>query len=137
MIIDIQEFFKVVSADAGKLLTEKDNAEYVVAKRVYVPLTMEDVDIYAKYTQVDENDFELKIQAEKQEGIYTKLFIRRACRSLGIEDKLNTLLNSNPIFSADWADAQQINLNDPLFLEALKQGTFTQQEIENIKKFQA
>ena len=45
MIIDIQEFFKVVSADEGKLLTEKDNAEYVVAKRVYVPLTMEDVDI--------------------------------------------------------------------------------------------
>ncbi len=137
MIIDKQEFFKIVSADEGKLLTEKDNAEYVVAKRVYVPLAMEDVDIQAKYTQVDENDFELKIQAQKQDGIYTKLFIRRACRSLGIQDKLNTLLNSNPIFSADWADAQQINLNDPMFLEALKQGTFTDQEIDQIKKFQA
>lgn len=137
MIIDKQEYFKIVTADEGKLLTEKDNAEYVVAKMVYVPLTMEDEAIIAKYTQVDENDFELKVQAEKQDGIYTKLYIRRACRSLGMQDKLNALLNSNPIFSADWADAQQINLNDPMFLEALKQGTFTDQEIEAIKKFQA
>jgi hypothetical protein len=45
MIIDKQEYFKIVSANEGKLLTEKDNTEYVVAKRVYVPLTMEDVDI--------------------------------------------------------------------------------------------
>lgn len=137
MIIDKQEFFKIVSADEGKLLTEKDNAEYVVAKRVYVPLTMEDEAIQAKYTQVDENDFQLKVQAEKQDGIYTKLFIRRACRALGLQEKLNALLASNEYFSADWADAQQINLNDPMFLEALKQGTFTDQEIETIKKFQA
>jgi hypothetical protein len=38
------------------------------------------------------------------------LQIRRACRTLGIEDKLNALLKSNEIFAADWADAQNIDL---------------------------
>lgn len=135
MIIDIHEYFKTVSAEDGKLLTEKDNTEYIVAKVVYVPLTMEDADIQAKYTQVDENDFQFKVQAEKQDEIYTKLFIRRACRALGIEDKLNTLINSNNLFAVDWADAQQIKLNDPMFLKALKQGAFTDEEIENIKNY--
>ena len=133
MIIDKQEFFKIVSADEGKLLTEKDNAEYVVAKMVYVPLAMDDADIQAKYTQVDESDFELKVQAEKQDGIYTKLEIRRACRELGIENKLNMLLEASADFKNDWADAQYVDLTDAVLLEALKEGAFTEAEIENIK----
>lgn len=133
MIIDRRQLFTVVSADIEKFVTDGQG----VYQMIYMPKHFTDQEIKAKYSEVDKNDFQLKVQAEKQDGIYTKLFIRRACRSLGIQDKLNTLLNSNPIFSADWADAQQINLNDPMFLEALKQGTFTDQEIEQIKKFQA
>lgn len=133
MIIDRRQLFTVVSADIEKFVTDGQG----VYQMVYMPKHFTDQEIKAKYSEVDKNDFQLKIQAQKQDGIYTKLFIRRACRSLGIQDKLNTLLNSNPIFSADWADAQQINLNDPLFLESLKQGTFTDQEIDQIKKFQA
>ena len=132
MIIDRQKLFTVVFADADKLLTNGQN----VYQLIYIPKHFADQEIKAKYSEVDKNDFELKIQAQKQDGVYTKLFIRRACRALGLQAKLNTLLKSNEYFSADWADAQQINLNDPMFVEALKQGTFTQQEIESIKKYQ-
>ena len=133
MIIDRRQLFTVITADIEKFLTDGQG----VYQLIYIPKHFTDQEIKAKYSEVDKNDFQLKIQAQKQDGIYTKLFIRRACRALGLQDKLNTLLNSNPIFSADWADAQQINLNDPMFLEALKQGTFTDQEIDQIKKFQA
>ena len=132
MIIDRQKLFTVVFADADKLLTNGQN----VYQLIYIPKHFTDQEIKAKYSEVDKNDFELKIQAQKQDGVYTKLFIRRACRALGLQAKLNTLLKSNEYFSADWADAQQINLNDPMFIEALKQGTFTDQEIDRIKKYQ-
>jgi hypothetical protein len=46
----------------------------------------------------------------KNTNIFTKLQIRRACRALGLEEKLNTLLQSNEIFAADWTDAQDIDL---------------------------
>lgn len=66
--------------------------------------------------------------------IFTKLEIRRACRELKLEDKLNTLLKSNEIFAADWQDAQDIDIQDPIFLEAIKTGGFTEEEIEKVKE---
>ena len=65
--------------------------------------------------------------------IYTKLEIRRAMRSLGIEGKLNALLEGSPTFAADWQDAQEINLEDPVLVEALAAGSITQEEIEAIR----
>jgi hypothetical protein len=65
--------------------------------------------------------------------VFTKLQIRRAMRSLGIEDKLNTLLASNATFNADWTDAQAIDLADSVLSSALSSGGITATEIESIK----
>jgi hypothetical protein len=51
--------------------------------------------------------------------IYTKLAIRRAMRSLGIESQLDALLDSSSMFRADWTDATEIDLADPVLLQAL------------------
>ncbi len=65
--------------------------------------------------------------------IFAKLAIRRACRTLGLEGKLNALLEASDVFRADWTDAQDIDLSDPVLLQALQAGTFTQEEINSIK----
>jgi len=49
---------------------------------------------------------------------FTKLQIRRAMRSLGIEAILDGLL-TNEAFAKDWADAIEIDLSDPLTAQAL------------------
>ena len=54
-------------------------------------------------------------------------------RDLGIEEKLDTLLDSSDTFKKDWNDAQDINLADPVYLQALASGSITEQEIEDIK----
>ena len=69
-----------------------------------------------------------------EKNIFSKLAIRRACRELKLEDKLNALLNGNVYFAADWADANEINLADAVLIEALKQGTFTDDDIKKIKE---
>lgn len=66
---------------------------------------------------------------------FTKLEIRRACRTLELEDKLNGLLKSNEIFASDWADAQEIDLNDIMFMEAVEAGVFTDAEINQVKEY--
>lgn len=65
--------------------------------------------------------------------IYTKLQIRRAMRSLGIEERLDALLASSATFAADWADAQEIDLADPVLMDALAAGGITDAEIEQIR----
>ena len=50
---------------------------------------------------------------------FTKLQIRRAMRELEIESTLDGLLDSNATFKADWNDAQEIDLADPLTVQAL------------------
>lgn len=66
--------------------------------------------------------------------IYTKLQIRRAMRSLGIEERLDALLASSATFAADWADAQEIDLADPVLMDALAAGGITDAEIEQIRE---
>jgi hypothetical protein len=53
---------------------------------------------------------------------------------LNLENKLNSILESNEMFRNDWQDSTEINLNDEILIEALKQGTFTSDEIESIKQ---
>lgn len=72
-------------------------------------------------------------KAPEEKSVFTKLEIRRACRALKIEDKLNLILKSDEIFAADWQDASEINLNDDILISALKQGSFTDKEIQAIK----
>ena len=53
--------------------------------------------------------------------VFSKLSIRRAMREMEIEYQLNNLLNFSPIFRADWTDAIEIDLNDPILAQALSQ----------------
>lgn len=66
--------------------------------------------------------------------VFTKLAIRRAMRTLGIESKLDALLAASRTFAADWTDAQEIDLADPVLIEALGAGSITAEEIEAIKE---
>ena len=68
-----------------------------------------------------------------EQTVFSKLAIRRAMRTLGIEAKLDALLNASDTFRADWTDAQDIDLADPVLLDALASGGLTAQEIEQIK----
>lgn len=126
MIIDRQQYFVTVSADENKLIVD---VEKNIFKVVYLPLALTDQEIEARYSEVDVTDFEITIPY----GKYTKLQIRRACRALGIESKLNDLLSSDAIFAADWSDAQEIDLQDEILKQALMQGNFTQTDIQQIK----
>ena len=68
-----------------------------------------------------------------EQTVFSKLAVRRAMRSLGIEGKLDALLNASDTFRADWSDAQEIDLADPVLLQALSQGGISAEEIESIK----
>lgn len=70
---------------------------------------------------------------EPEKTVFSKLAIRRACRTLGLEGKLNAMLEASEVFRADWTDAQDIDLADPVLLQALAAGTFTEEEINSIK----
>ena len=130
------EFYKKIVADEGKFLHHKDNENHVT-KEVLVPVTFTEEQIKKIFSEVEQSNFEIGDFEEKEpveeKVTYTKLQIRRACRTLGIEEKLNSLLKASETFSYDWQDAQEINLSDPVLLEALKQGSFTEEDIEKIK----
>lgn len=65
--------------------------------------------------------------------VFTKLQIRRAMRALGMEETLNSILSSDATFSADWADAQEIDLADPVFISAIEAAGITSEQIESVK----
>ncbi len=72
--------------------------------------------------------------APPEQTIYSKLAIRRAMRELGIETKLDNLLYASAEFRADWQDAQEIDLADPVLLTALQAGSITAEELADIKR---
>lgn len=76
-----------------------------------------------------------KTFVDPQQTIFTKLEIRRACRALGIQEKLNFLLDSADQIKSDWLDAQQIDLSDQMFVKAVELGVFTAEEIQNVKDY--
>ena len=51
--------------------------------------------------------------------VFTKLQIRRAMRKLGKEDQLDAMLSGNAEVQKDWQDAQDIDLSDEVFKQAL------------------
>lgn len=63
------------------------------------------------------------------QSIYRKLEIRRAMRALGQEEILDALLQ-NEQFRKDWDDATEINLSDPLVVQALSQAAI---DVNSIK----
>lgn len=103
-------------------------------------LSPELMDIYG-FTMKEEDAEEWRQQHPEPEPpdrtIYSKLAIRRAMRELGIEAKLDALLNVSAQFRADWQDAQNIDLSDPVLLAALESGTVTAEEIADIRRIAA
>lgn len=73
-------------------------------------------------------------EPQPPQTVFTKLKIRRAMRALGLEGQLNAILASDATFAADWADAQEIDLADPVLVEALTAGSITPSEIEAIRE---
>ena len=69
-----------------------------------------------------------------EQTVFSKLAIRRAMRTLGIESKLDAILTGSATFRADWTDAQEIDLADPVLTEALDAGAVTAEELAEIKK---
>ena len=61
---------------------------------------------------------EATVPVRKAKSVFTKLQIRRALRALGQEAVLDTAL-ANEAFRKDWNDAQDIDLEDDVFRQAL------------------
>ena len=70
----------------------------------------------------------------KLRAVYTKLEIRTAMRVLGIEEKLDALLQVSPTFAKDWNDAQELDLADPVLVQALAAGSISHAEIVAIRR---
>ena len=71
---------------------------------------------------------------QKERTVFAKLEIRRAMRSLGIEQKLDALLSQHETFRKDWQDAREIDLNDEITKKALESGGITENEIFKIRE---
>ena len=71
---------------------------------------------------------------QKERTVFAKLEIRRAMRSIGIEEKLDALLSQNETFRKDWQDAREIDLNDEITKKALESGGITENEIFKIRE---
>lgn len=70
--------------------------------------------------------------APAKQTTFTKLQIRRALRKLGAEAKLDDILTGNVEFGKDWADAQEINLEDEAVISALMGSDFDESFINTV-----
>ena len=64
-------------------------------------------------------ELEAVVRNAQPRRTYAKLDIRRAMRALGTEAQLDALLDASPMFRADWTDATEIDLADPVLAQAL------------------
>lgn len=53
--------------------------------------------------------------------VISKLKLRRALRSAGLEDAFEAALDANPITRRDWDDVVEIHADDPILVEQLPQ----------------
>lgn len=90
-----------------------------------------DGDLSLEYLEIGDNGDIIEHPPERT--LFSQLEIRRACRALGLEPKLDTLIDGSEEFSKDWIDAAVIDMTDPQLLAALALGSFTNEEIETIK----
>ena len=88
---------------------------------------------YDGAVELAEDGVNLIPATQKERTVFAKLEIRRAMRSLGIEEKLDALLSQNETFRKDWQDAREIDLNDEITKKALESGGITENEIFKIR----
>ena len=89
---------------------------------------------YDGAVELAEDGVNLIPATQKERTVFAKLEIRRAMRSLGIEEKLDALLSQNETFRKDWQDAREIDLNDEITKKALESGGITENEIFKIRE---
>ena len=70
--------------------------------------------------------------APAKQTTFTKLQIRRAMRALGCESTLDGILSGVSDFAKDWNDAQDIDLNDPGFIEAIAEWEIPQSFVDQV-----
>lgn len=66
--------------------------------------------------------------------IFTKLQIRRAMRKFEYEFVLDSILRTVPEFQKEWNDAVEIDVADPMILQAIEQGIFPRELYNKIVK---
>lgn len=71
------ETYKEISAENGKLI--KDMADNTVCRKVIFPVNISDDEINSRFVEIDADNFIIK-----DGQTYSKLAIRRACRTLGL-----------------------------------------------------
>ena len=93
-------------------------ADYIAE---YIENPVKDADGYRAMTgeEVAAAQAETARTAALERTVFTKLQIRRAMRSLGLEATLDALLDSDAVFKTDWTDALEIDLSDRATVQAL------------------
>lgn len=89
---------------------------------------------YDNAVELADDGVNLLPATQKERTVFAKLEIRRAMRSLGMEEKLDALLSQNETFRKDWQDAREIDLNDEITKIALESGGITENEIFKIRE---
>ena len=89
---------------------------------------------YDGAVELAEDGVNLIPATQKERTVFAKLEIRRAMRSLGIEEKLDALLSQNETVRKDWQNAREIDLNDEITKKALESGGITENEIFKIRE---
>lgn len=100
--------------------------------RINVHLDLEWLAEHGYIDMTEEQIAQYPVAAPVQ-NIFTKLQIRRAMRALEMEPILDAILASNATFAADWADTQEIDLNDPVFAAAITAAGITSEQINTVK----
>ncbi len=121
-----EELFNRLTAEDGHLVYRTDAQELSLHRELLLPKDYTEEYCRGHYAEILENAL------RKTGRVYTKLAIRRACRALGLETKLDALLASNGTFRSDWLDAQEIDLDDPYTVQALE--AFTAEEFAAIQE---
>ena len=79
----------------------------------------------AGYTKVD-------AAVRKSKSVFTKLQIRRALRALNQEFVLDSALAANEQARKDWNDAQEIDLEDTVFKQALAAQGISERQMRQV-----
>ncbi|MFA6291772.1 MAG: hypothetical protein WC637_08325 [Victivallales bacterium] len=115
--------FKVIPADKAQVYRAMG---FTVSADKLATEKAVGAEIFARYASISPQE---RILAQSK---FAKLDIRRAMRSMQtaaqaytqdtLETTLDAILASSPVIAKDWADATDINLDDPLVQQALKAG---------------
>jgi hypothetical protein len=81
---------------------------------------------------VDGKPVELEIPEPEFPKVYTKNQIRTACIKLGLEEKLDNILEAYPKFRLFWNECLEVDLDYEMTRQALALGEFSDEDINNI-----